>query len=118
MDFLELFARQEAYQKQMGYEFPKPDIEACKQYIQALNVEQVELLNELPWKPWRNYDAKEFSKQRQIDEWTDSLIFLVNEALALQFSPIEVELAIERVFQKNYSRILNGISKLKGNETL
>lgn len=118
MDFIELFERQKEYQKAMGYEFERPDFNACIMYVQALNVEQVELLNELPWKPWKNYVHRKVDKLKVHSEWVDCLIFLINQALALCITPEDIELAIEEVFQKNYTRILNGTSKPKGNETL
>jgi dimeric dUTPase (all-alpha-NTP-PPase superfamily) len=120
MDFIELFERQKEYQKAMGYEFKIPDFSTCMMYMQALNMEQYELLNELPWKPWKNYEHehKQVNELSVHSEWVDCLIFLINQALALCITPEDIELAIEEVFQKNYTRILNGTSKLKGNETL
>lgn len=41
----------------------------------ALNVEIVEVLNELPWKPWRPADYKEINKRHLVEEAVDVFFF-------------------------------------------
>ena len=67
---------------------PERQMEYMRRYCLALAMEQAELLNLLPWKPWgycktdNTFDQKEATK-----EWCDCLIFLLDQALCLKLSP-------------------------------
>lgn len=72
---------------------PEVRMHYVRQYSLALVVEQVELLQVLPWKPWKynacnpgQYDKKEATK-----EWCDCLIFLLDQALALDLNAEEID---------------------------
>ena len=63
-----------------------------RNYVLALHVEQAELLQELPWKPWRyaTSDMSDVNRDNVIKEWTDCLVFLLDQALCLKISAEEI----------------------------
>ena len=77
-----------------------------REYVLALHVEQAELLQELPWKPWiYASDSKELiSMQKIIAEWVDGLFFLIDQALVLGITAEDVAETFEEVLNKNYAR--------------
>ena len=75
----------------------------------ALQIEQVELAQELPIKPWRLYKDQPHSSNAVLaDEWVDCLFFLFDQALVLQLSQEELRKAFEYKMDKNNSRIKSG----------
>lgn len=62
-----------------------------RQYSLALIVEQAELLQTLPWKPWKYNNQSSFDKSEALREWCDCLIFLLDQALALDFEAEKIE---------------------------
>ena len=71
-----------------------------RHYALALIVEQTELLNTTPWKPWRYTSAFNPDKEESLNEWTDILIFLLDQALCLGFTAAELDSAIRRTLVK------------------
>jgi len=95
----ELFKKQEALQKRLGYDFSKmPDkqrAEYVKEYAQHTDHEMHEMLAEIPFfKSWKKYSTSptvtdtQWFKARL--EFVDALHFMINCALALGFTPEEL----------------------------
>jgi hypothetical protein len=107
------------YQKAMGYDnakmSPEENLQALRNYVVALMMEQAELLEEVSWKPWRKHeDQKPNPNRRKMAlEWVDMLFFLVDQMLCLGLTPDEVLLAYETKLEANHKRISNGYSKVK-----
>jgi len=109
----ELYARILEYQKAMGYDFASRTIEErmvmFRDYMVALQIEQVELAQELPIKPWRPLSDQDHSPNGVLaEEWVDSLFFLFDQALVLQLTKEELREAFERKMTKNLNRIKEG----------
>jgi len=77
-------------------------MELMRNYSLALMVEQTELLQELPWKPW-GYSSSDMSKVNWINvlkEWTDCLVFLLDQALCLGLSAEEIVSAFYSIIKE------------------
>jgi len=107
------------YQLAMGYDFeamsPEDRMQALRNYVVALQAEQVELLDEVSWKPWRKYeDQKPNPNTRKIAlEWVDMLFFLVDQSFCLGITPDDILTAYETKLANNHKRISSGYSKIK-----
>ena len=118
MEFADIFNQIEEYQKEMGYNFNNMLLQdrmaIFRNYILALQVEQVELLNELPWKPWRDSSKQQHGTKEIIaNEWVDCLFFLVDQALCLGLSAEEVLKAFKQKMQINLARIETGYNQIR-----
>jgi hypothetical protein len=87
----------------------KQRMQLTRDYVLAMNVEQVELLQELPWKPWKYAESLtenlvKLKTPKVIAEWVDCLFFLVDEALVLEITAEEVTETFKAVLDKNYAR--------------
>jgi hypothetical protein len=115
----QVFSRLQKYQIAMGYDPTKMTIEekmvAIRDYHTALAIEQTELLQELPWKPWRPIESQStkgpLNSDFVVDEWTDCLVFLIDQALVLGITGEQVECSFTRVMDKCLSRIEAGYSQ-------
>jgi len=120
MDIADLFGEIKAYQKEMGYDFnklsPEQRVVILRNYIVAMQVEQVEFLNEFPWKPWRPVSGQHVGSQEKIaDEWVDCLFFLIDQALCVGLTAEEVVKAYKNKMKVNIKRITEGYNqKTKG----
>jgi dimeric dUTPase (all-alpha-NTP-PPase superfamily) len=84
-------------------------MQAFRNYVFALAVEQAELATELPIKPWRPYKDQLYSAPEVLaEEWVDCLFFLVDQALVLQLPHDVIRKAFEDKMTKNYKRIKDG----------
>jgi len=70
----------------------KERMELMRGYALGLVVEQVELLQELPWKPWAytSSDMSDVDTKKAVKEWTDCLVFLLDQALCLKISAEDI----------------------------
>lgn len=84
----------------------KQRMQLMRDYVLGLDVEQVELLQELPWKPWVYAgDPEDLVKTKKIiAEWVDGFFFLIDQALVLGITAEDVAETFEAVLQKNYNR--------------
>lgn len=84
----------------------KERMQLMRDYVLGLDVEQVELLQELPWKPWGYAgDPKDLVKTREIiAEWVDGLFFLIDQALVLGITAEDISETFFAVLTKNYAR--------------
>ncbi len=115
----ELYIRIQKYQRMMGYNFESMTLEermqAFRNYMVALQIEQVELAQELPWKPWRDAKSQKHADKAVLsEEWVDSLFFLFDQALVLQLEHTDLREAFEKKMEKNLNRIKSGYNTKKG----
>lgn len=117
MDLAQVFTELKVYQKAMGYDADymteAEQMEAVRNYVLALQVEQSEFLNELPWKPWKSYRFLPIIRERVIEEWVDCFVFLIDQAICLSITPDEVDVSYKHVVEKLFNRIKSGYSKVK-----
>ena len=112
------------YQKVMGYNFStlpwSARVAVLRDYVTALHVEQAEMLQELPWKPWKTYEDNCYTNlpSKAIDEWMDCFVFLIDQALCLQLSAEDIEQSYKRTMAKLYERVASGYSKTRKEKTL
>ena len=114
----ELYIRIAKYQKAMGYDFAIMSIEERMQmfrnYMVALQIEQAELAQELPIKPWRSIEDQGISAPEVLaEEWVDCLFFLFDQALVLFLTKEELRKAFEDKMAKNMERISSGYNNVK-----
>lgn len=92
----ELFRKQEALQKRLGYDFSimsdSRRAEYVKEYAQHTDHEMHEMLAEIPFfKSWKKYSTSPTVTETQWFkarlEFVDALHFMINCALALGFTP-------------------------------
>jgi dimeric dUTPase (all-alpha-NTP-PPase superfamily) len=115
----ELYTKIAEYQKTMGYYFEDMSLaqrmQAFRNYMLALHIEQAELAAELPWKPWRDINSQPLALQSvQAEEWVDCLFFLFDQALALNLSIETIEKAFDYKLTANMNRISSGYNKKGG----
>lgn len=109
------------YQKTLGYDFSSMPLPArlimLRDYHTALSIEQAELLNEVPWKPWRPIKRQGPIDNKKVAlEWADCLIFLFDQAACLQITPEEIENAFTEKMNINALRISSGYNCKPKNE--
>ena len=117
----ELYIRIQKYQRMMGYNFESMTLEermqAFRNYMVALQIEQVELAQELPWKPWRDAKSQKHADKAVLsEEWVDSLFFLFDQALVLQLEHTDLREAFEKKMEKNLNRIKSGYNTKQGDD--
>lgn len=104
MTFAQMLDTVRTFQREVhGNEFDilslRDRAQLMRNYVLALNVEQVELLQEIPWKPW-NYATSDWATvdwSRVTKEWVDCLVFLLDQALTLGLSAEVIENAFQGV---------------------
>ena len=105
------------YQKELGYDFnrmtPSERMQMFRNYMAALMIEQGELAEETPWKPWRNMEAQRNNYRKQCLEWIDCFFFLVDQALVLQLEAIDLEHTFNLKMKANKRRIENKYNNTK-----
>jgi len=105
------------YQKELGYDFdrmtPSERMQMFRNYMAALVVEQGELAEETPWKPWRSMEAQRNNYRKQCLEWIDCFFFLVDQAIALQLEAIDLEHTFNLKMKANKRRIENKYNNTK-----
>jgi hypothetical protein len=112
------------YQLKLGMDFSKMStlekIRWIKEYKIALICEQAEMIERMPWKPWRNYTEEEVNEHLDDDkyleiafEWIDCFFFLMDQALILdidQRNTLISDLFLSKL-EENLDRIKRGYSK-------
>jgi dimeric dUTPase (all-alpha-NTP-PPase superfamily) len=84
----------------------KQRMQLMRDYVLAMQVEQAEVLQELPWKPWEYAEDQGhlINVQKLTEEWVDCLFFLIDQALVLAISAEDVTETFQAVLTKNYAR--------------
>lgn len=115
----EIIEEIKSYQLAMGYDYTtmssEDKMQALRNYVVALMMEQAEMLEEVSWKPWRTHDSQKPNpnKRKVALEWVDCLFFLVDQMFSLDLEPDDILSAYETKLAANHKRIANGYSKLK-----
>lgn len=108
------------YQKKLGYDFDKMDqperMQMFRNYMAALVVEQGELAEEVPWKPWRAVSDQKDNYRKQCLEWVDCFFFLVDQAIALGLEPQDLEDTFIKKMFANHQRIESGYNNVTGDK--
>ena len=111
----DLYWRIEQYHKDLGYDrasFTKSErMEDFRNNALALMMEVSELVDSVPWKPWRDLKDQKLDKDNATREVVDILFFLVGLCETLQISSTELEDKFYRVLGNNQERLKNGYSK-------
>jgi len=111
---------QEEYEHELGIDFDsmtqEEKIIAVKEYSIALTLEMAEMIERLPWKPWRNYskDDLNITKEELLEihfEWTDMFFFLMNIGLALGINDKYASDLYRSKLEENKNRIKRGYSR-------
>lgn len=84
-------------------------ITMMREYVLAMHMEQAELLNECPWKPWKYAESlientMTLKTPEVIAEWADCLFFLIDQALVLGITTEDITETFFAVLTKNYER--------------
>ena len=110
---------QQEYQERLGWiTCPHPgtsnideeDIELIRRYALCTIAEMGELLEVVPWR-WHRSGANgvvRFARQRYLEEWADTLAFVINLAVVVGATPEELESAWAVVVEKNRRRLESG----------
>lgn len=105
MDMAEIVGQQFDLQRRMG--FPMGDgEEGAKESLLAAYTEVTEALEEINWKPWRA-DRKEVDLHRFATELTDIIQHVVNAAIAMDLTAVDLAHALRGKWQTNHNRIEN-----------
>lgn len=117
--FFELLEEQRQLQNRMGWPTGH-GVQGVKENLLALQVELVEVLQELPWKCWKNYPETQGEevilddptlRRRLATEFTDVLQFWANAAATLGLTPEELSAALRQKWEENHQRVARGIDK-------
>jgi dimeric dUTPase (all-alpha-NTP-PPase superfamily) len=93
--FASLLVAQNQLQLLLGHNVhamsPEARVAYIKENVLAASHELHELLDEVPWKSWATYTRDALpNRPEYVEEWTDVLTFLLNLALALNLTDVEI----------------------------
>ena len=98
-----------SYQKELGYDYTQMTqserMQMFRNYMAALTVEQGELAEEVPWKPWRAVAKQKNNYRKQCLEWIDCFFFLADQAIALGLEPTDLQDTFTKKLHVNLNRI-------------
>ena len=104
-----------AYHTELGYpkiECAEPErIAQHRQFCLAIHAETTELLDAVPWKPWRPDDYKPVDKVNIAEELVDILFFCTSISEIWNISEDTLADILERKLIENRRRILGGYNK-------
>lgn len=104
-----------AYHTELGYpkvECTKPErIAQHRQLCLAIHAETTELLDAVPWKPWRPDDYKPVDWVNVAEELVDIIFFCTSISEIWNIPEDMLADILERKLVENRRRILNGYSK-------
>lgn len=104
-----------AYHTELGYpkvECTKPErIAQHRQLCLAIHAETTELLDAVPWKPWRPDDYKPVDWVNVAEELADIIFFCTSISETWNIPEDILADILERKLVENRRRILNGYSK-------
>ncbi len=109
------------YQKKLGYDYDNMShhmrMVSFRDNVAALIAELGELMQEVPWKPWKKTANQEDNILAALDEHADCFFFLANLGLSLGFTPELMDDAFNKKLQVNLQRIENGYNNTKEERT-
>ena len=104
-----------AYHTELGYpkiECAEPErIAQHRQFCLAIHAETTELLDAVPWKPWRPDGYKPVDKVNVAEELVDILFFCTSISEIWNISEDTLADILERKLIENRRRILGGYNK-------
>ena len=83
---------------------PEPDMAYVRDLVLAAHIELAEVLQELPWKPWKSKDTQPNNKLNAIKEVIDTIIFCFEIIIALGMED-KIEDLFGEIFKKIDGRI-------------
>ena len=120
MNFEFMFNQIEEYHKILGHSRSFDTMEQRMQSLRngslALMMELAELVDSIPWKPWREIADQTFDKDNATREIVDIIFFLVQICEQIQITPREIEHKFNQVLLNNYDRLTDGYSKKGGDK--
>lgn len=84
---------------------------SVKENVLAAIVELTEVLDEVPWKPWKKFDpmqGDQIDREALLTEMCDVLQFWANMVNAMGFTAENVAVALSAKWSENYRRTNNG----------
>jgi len=99
----EFFDEQTKLQEALGQPLGEGEA-ALKECVLAAQVELVEVLNEVNWKPWKK-SKKVVNKELLVTELVDVFQFLVNGCIAMDIKEEDLMQAYAEKLKINYQRI-------------
>ena len=109
---IDIFKDIKTYHKALGYDYdemlPNERMEHVRINALALYQEVAELVDSVPWKPWRKMKDQTMDKENATKEIIDCIFFLGAISEILFISPEELDRAFDDVIADNYDRIATG----------
>lgn len=109
MSLIEIFQDIKKYHKALGYDYtnitPEEKMQHLRNNALALNQEVAELVDSVPWKPWRSIKDQPYNLDNVAEEIIDCIFFLGAIREILEISSEELDEAFDDVLAKNYGRI-------------
>ena len=103
-----------AYHVKLGYRYENATLEqrmnALRDNALGLNQEVAELVDSMPWKPWRNVDDQPIDHDNALREVVDCIFFLVGMCECMNISGGDVDHRFMHVLNNNLNRITDGYS--------
>ena len=119
MIFSQMFTMIEDYHKLLGHTKPRAPLDRRMNSVRssslALIMEIAELVDSLPWKPWRSLEDQNYNIDNVKREMIDIIFFLVAICEDLRISAEDLEIKFHEILKNNYKRLDNGYS-LKGGD--
>ena len=114
-----MFQLIEDYHKVLGHNRPfdtfEQRMQAMRNNALALVMELAELVDSVPWKPWRHVSDQPEDKDNAVREVVDIIFFLVGICENLHITAEDIEIKFHEVIKNNYKRLDSGYS-LKGGD--
>jgi len=118
MKFSQMFKLIEDYHKILGHNRPFDTLEqrmnSFRNSSLALMMELAELVDSMPWKPWRSVEEQTYDIENAKREVVDILFFLVSLCEEMHVTAEDIEIKFHQVIANNYKRLDNGYSKKGG----
>lgn len=115
-----LMQRIEQYQKFFGHERKDKTVEQRRDYVNSLvlgaQIELTEMLQEMPWKPWRTIEDQHSNHSAAAEELIDAMIFLLDIAYQMGLSSSQISHLINRKLNTNLARLKSGHHKANSEE--
>lgn len=113
--FYEMYGRIETYHSALGqrraFDSPEQRMQSVRDLSLGLMMELAELVDSVPWKPWRPVGAQPEDLDNATREVVDIIFFLVAICEDLEITPEMIEAKFRTVLANNYARIKTGYSQ-------
>jgi NTP pyrophosphatase (non-canonical NTP hydrolase) len=106
------------YQARLMKPIPPGLSEECiarfRELALALNQEVAELIDSVPWKPWRDISDQSYDYENLKREIVDCIFFLIEISELFGITCQELFDKYDEVMLNNHKRLENGYSKVRG----